>query len=72
MSSNLLWEELEDISCTVDISHMVDTFQTGEHGNTLSLKVIDNVRIPSFSVLEISAQVKGNGSHYYRGSHCYG
>ena len=31
----------------------------------LTVKVIDNIRIPAFSELEILAQVKGDGSHSY-------
>ena len=37
-----------------------------ESDHVLSVKVIDNVRIPSFSELEILAQVKGDG-----GNNCY-
>ena len=39
---------------------------SAESGHVLSVKVIDNVRIPSFSELEILAQVRGDG-----GNNCY-
>ena len=34
-------------------------------GHVLSVSVIDNVRVPSFSELEILVQTKGDGSHCY-------
>ena len=34
-------------------------------GHVLSVSVIDNVRVPSFSEVEILAQTKGDGSHCY-------
>ena len=36
---------------------------SAESGHVLSVKVIDNVRIPSFSELEILAQVRGDGDN---------
>ena len=39
---------------------------SAESGHVLSVKVIDNVRIPSFSELEILGQVRGDG-----GNNCY-
>ena len=36
-----------------------------ESGHVLSVSVIDNGRVPSFSELEILAQTKGDGSHCY-------
>ena len=36
-----------------------------QSGHVLSVSVIDNVRVPSFSELEILAQTKGDGSHCY-------
>ena len=38
-------------------------YQMGESGHVLTVKIIDNVRIPAFSELEILVQVKGDGSH---------
>ena len=34
-------------------------------GHVLSVSVIDNVRVPSFSELEILVQTRGDGSHCY-------
>ena len=57
VDSNLPQEESEDNSDAVHI------YQMGESGHVLTVKIIDNVRIPAFSELEILVQVKGDGSH---------
>ena len=54
-----------DVFHTADISDAVEISQMGGSGHVLTVKVIDNTRIPAFSELEILAQVKSNGSHCY-------
>ena len=58
-------EGFEDVFHTADISDAVEISQVGGSGHVLTVKVIDNIRIPAFSELEILAQVKGDGSHCY-------
>ena len=47
------------------IPDTVKVFQMSESGHVLVVKVIDNVRIPAFSEIEVLAQVKGDGCHCY-------
>ena len=75
VDSHLPQEEREYVSCSmeesevffhaVDISDTMDNSQMGEPGHVLTVKIIDNIRIPAFSELEILAQVKCDGSRCY-------
>ena len=75
VDSHLPQEKHEDVSCSmeesevffhaVDISDTMNISQIGEPSHVLTVTITDNIRIPTFSELEILAQVKCDGSHCY-------
>ena len=65
VDENLLQEGSIEVSHAADISDTMDNSQMGEPSYVLTVKLIDNIRVPAFSELEVLAQVKCDGSRCY-------